>query len=300
LAFTPNNNPTICKGNVVDLGCYVRSYFNNYTYYKWQKSSDNGLTYTDVSAAGTASPVWNGSAYEYYVTYPSFVAAKSDSGKKYRVVVASTVTNITNVNCSFSDVASILTLNVIDCGTPLQTDIISFSGKIDNNEVKLNWTTNKEANQMQYIIERSMNGRDFVSVATVNSKTTGSEINYYSWSESYKQNSLNYYRIRLLDNNNQKISRTLKLSTSDDQVSIATIINPFNDKLIADINVADAQLINLQLIDNFGKIIRKQQYSVTGGSNRLQLDHTESLPQGMYIVQLQSSNTILNKKVMKQ
>ena len=129
LAFTPNDNPTVCNGNVVDVGAYVRSYFNNYVYFKWQKSTDNGLTWIDTVSSGTGSPTWNGTAYEYYTAFPQFLANQSDSDE-FRVVVASTLSNISSPGCSFADVSSVLTLNVIDCGVPLQTDIISFSGTL--------------------------------------------------------------------------------------------------------------------------------------------------------------------------
>ncbi|MFL5789330.1 MAG: T9SS type A sorting domain-containing protein [Flavisolibacter sp.] len=299
LAFTPNNNPTICSGNVVNLGAWVRSFFNNYTYYKWQKSIDNGLTYADAGPVQTATPTWNGSAYEYFTAYPTFVAGQSDSGAKYKVVVASTSTNITNANCSFSDVTSILTLNVINCGNPLQTDIISFSGKIENNKVLLNWTTNREDDHLQYAVEKSTDGRNFTQTAIMNSSNS-SDINYYSWSEAYLQNKMFYYRIRLIDKNMQKISRTIKISTTAEDLNLVSIINPFNDRLVADINVQDAQVLNLQLVDNSGKVIRKQQYSVSGGPNKLQLENTSSLPPGMYIVQVQTLNSTISKKVLKQ
>lgn len=94
LAFTPTNNPTICVNNVVNIGAWVRSYFNNYIYYKWQKSTDNGFSWANAGSVGTGSPTWNGSNWEYFTAYPSFVATMADSGTKFRVVVASTAANI--------------------------------------------------------------------------------------------------------------------------------------------------------------------------------------------------------------
>lgn len=143
LAFTPTNNPSVCVGNTVDIGAWIRSYFNNYTYYKWQKSMDDGLTWADAGSIGTGTPAWNGSNWEYFTAYPTFTSTTADSGTKFRVVVASTASNITNPNCSFADVASILTLNVLDCGSPLNTDIISFTAKTEGTSAKLNWTTSR-------------------------------------------------------------------------------------------------------------------------------------------------------------
>lgn len=299
LAFTPNNQPTICRGNVVDLGCYIRSYFNNYTYFKWQKSTDNGVTWANTSTSGTGSPTWNGSAWEYYTAYPGFVATMADSGTKFRVVVATTSANLTDPNCSFSDITSILTLNVIDCGPPLSTDIISFSGKIENSKTLLAWTTTKENKTVHYLVEKSNDGRNFAAVADVTGYSSGSEVNYYNWSETNLQNPT-FYRIRLTTANHQKISRTVKVSTAEELISFATIPNPFTTKLIAEVTAQEAQIIHLQLIDNYGKVIHRKQFALTEGLNKLQINNTASLPKGLYTLQLFSKHIILNKKLMKQ
>ncbi|MEJ7914258.1 MAG: hypothetical protein WKF70_13945 [Chitinophagaceae bacterium] len=102
LLFTPTNNPTICKGNVVNIGCIVKSYFNNYTSYKWQKSTDIGVNWIDASTPGSGSPTWNGSEWVYSIGYPPFVAAMADSGTKFKVVVATTAPNLSNSSCAFS------------------------------------------------------------------------------------------------------------------------------------------------------------------------------------------------------
>jgi hypothetical protein len=300
LAFTPSNNPTVCSGNVVDVGAYVRSFFNNYIYFKWQKSVDDGLNWNDASGIGTGTPVWNGSAWEYYTAFPSFVATLADSGLKFRVVVASTMSNITTTTCSFADVASVLTLNVIDCGWPLGTDILSFAGKLENNSVKLNWTTNKEDQPTQFAIERSMDGRNFSVVHTMNANNNKGEVNYYDWNEPYLQSQALYYRIRMTSNNRQKISRIVKISSSMDVLDFTNVPNPFTGRLVAEINSPFAGMIWLQLIDNYGKVIRRQQFAVMHGTNTLRLEKTESIPTGLYTLQLRSESFVVNRKVVKQ
>jgi hypothetical protein len=70
LTFTPTNNPSICANNTVDIGCIVQSYFNNYTHYKWQRSTNGGLSWSETGVSGTGSPGWNGSEWQYNVQYP--------------------------------------------------------------------------------------------------------------------------------------------------------------------------------------------------------------------------------------
>jgi len=300
LAFTPSNNPTVCVGNVVDMGAWVRSYFDNYTFYKWQKSLDNGVNWTDAGPVGTGTPVWNGSNWEYFTAYPSFVATAADSGNKYKVVVASTIANITDPNCSFADVASILTLNVLDCGTPLGTDIISFSAKPEGTTNKLNWTTNREEEPVQYVVERSKDGRNFAPVTGVKGYNNNSEINYYTWTEPSVPGQTVFYRIRLIASGKQKLSRIVRLLANEKSLEV-TVPNPFSDKLVAEINALEPQIVRLILIDNSGRLVRSRQFALVNGSNELQIGNTAGLPSGLYTLQIQAGpNTLISKKVVKQ
>lgn len=299
LAFTPNNNPTVCSGNTVDLGAWVRSYFDNYVYFKWQKSTDNGTTWSDAGSVGTGSPTWNGTAWEYYTAYPTFIATSADSGLKFRVVVASTVTNISNSNCSFADVTSILTLNVISCGSPLETDIISFTGKLETDLAKLNWTTSKEELPVRYVVERSMNGINFIPIDTVEGYYNNAAANYYSWSEDIGLHQNLFYRIRLVSGMRQRISRIVRLSINQKDFEIK-VPNPFTSELNAEITATQPQLVYLQLIDNSGKIVSRQQFAVLNGVNQLQMGNTTSLAKGLYTLQVQYGNAAINKKVLKQ
>ena len=298
LAFTPNNTPTVCSGNVVDVGAYIRSYFDNYIYYKWQRSTDNGFSWADASAIGTGSPAWNGSAWEYFTAYPPFVANMADSGLKFRVVVGSTISNISDPNCAFADISSILTLSVIDCGDALTTDLISFSAKKENGIIKLNWTTSMESTGVKFRIEKSFDGQNFTDAALLNGYNTQSELNNYTWSETAVTGRAVYYRIRLINNDRQKISKTVKISAEKEIFSFVNVPNPFQQTLYAEINSHISQVVNLQLIDHSGRLVKQQQLTIAEGYNKLQIE-TASLPKGLYTLQLHSQGLIINKRVIK-
>ncbi|GAC1418283.1 MAG: hypothetical protein NVS1B13_06310 [Flavisolibacter sp.] len=301
LAFTPSNNPTICTGNLVKVGAYVRSFFNNYTYFQWKISTDNGATWANTTTSGTGAPVWNGSAYEYFTPYPSFIAAKTDSGTKFKVVVSSTLANLSNANCSFTDISSLLTLNIINCGIPLATDFISFTGNLQGDRSVLNWITSREDEKLTYSIERSTDGINFFTSGTIEGSNTTTSINSYSWSEPNQMTSDLYYRIRLTTKELQeKVSRILKLSLQREPLSLVNFPNPFSDELAADVTAAVAQVINLKLIDNFGRVVIQKRCTLTAGSNRLHMEQTSGLPKGIYTLQLRSLNLIVNNRVVKQ
>jgi hypothetical protein len=300
LAFTPTNQPTVCNGNVVDFGAYIRSYFDNYIHFKWQKSIDNGISWSDDGSPGTGTPVWNGSAWEYFVAYPQFVATMADSGMRFRVVVASTSTNLSSPNCGFTGLASELRLNVIDCGVPLTTDIISFSGKVDKGIVDLSWTATREEEAVTYFIERSMDGRNFSTVAQVRGGgNPANDINVYS--SRHTSGGMAWYRIKLANTTGgQKFSRIIKLGHTAQQLTLANVPNPFTSQLAADVSCAEAQMVSLRLIDNLGVTVRQETFTLSAGSNRVTMKNMDRLSTGIYTLQVQTGNTTLHKRVMKQ
>ena len=71
--YGPSTNPTVCFGNPVELSDTVRSAFNVYMYYSWQRSTNAGTSWTTVTGStGSATPVWNGSSYEYVAEYTRY------------------------------------------------------------------------------------------------------------------------------------------------------------------------------------------------------------------------------------
>lgn len=47
-------------------------------------------------------------------------------------------------------------------------------------------------------------------------------------------------------------------NSAEELISFATIPNPFTTKLIAEVTAQEAQIIHLQLIDNYGKVIHRK------------------------------------------
>ena len=88
--------------------------------------------------------------------------------------------------------------------TILPVSWLSFSGKMTNENVVLNWATTNEVNNNFFTIERSNNGKTFEAISTIktNSQVASGE-NHYSFNDT-KPNAINYYRITQTDFNGKK------------------------------------------------------------------------------------------------
>ena len=166
MMYSPSINPAICQGNALQINDTVRSYFNNYTHYKWQRSTDGGNNWSNVTTNHDTTLTFNGSIYQFMTSYtiPPANTTLADSGDLYRVVVATLDSNLANSACLFTDASTIITLKVLDCGVPLGIDFISFSGKLNHGNADLIWTTSKESEPVSYSVERSYDGTNFSSI----------------------------------------------------------------------------------------------------------------------------------------
>ncbi|HEX3168826.1 MAG TPA: T9SS type A sorting domain-containing protein, partial [Chitinophagaceae bacterium] len=306
VTVTPGPNPFVCDSNTVDMGATIASYFNSYVYYTWEKSTDNGATWSATVPAvtgGPTSPTWNGSAWTYDVTYPTFVAYASDSGSQYRVVVASTPTNLSNSSCRFSGGATI-TLTVDPCGALLDVDILSFKGRNENDQAILYWTTSKEDEPVKYEIQKSKNASSFVTIGEITGyKDPSAETNRYTYVDpELLDNTLSWYRIKAIktQDNKPKYSKVVQLIGDKAGLQIESLINPFSSHVKFDLISGDDGLVQVEILDQYQHKLKMGSYNLVKGRNSINIDNTDKLPAGFYILRVTSNNNVINRKIIKR
>lgn len=307
MIYTPNTNPVVCDSNTLTLTDTVRSFFNNYVYYKWQRSTDGGLTWTDVTGAtGPIAPYWNGTEWEYVSTYvvPPGATQPANNNDRYRLVTSSTLANLSNPSCSFTDQGSIVTIHVIDCGILLETQLLSFSGRLSNGHALLTWSTTREEEPLQFEVHKSTDGINFNVIAIVNNRNDpGAEINDYSFTDPVAVNNGKvFYRVIMRNTGGQSVlSRTVVLTGSEyDRLAFVSVINPFSNELYFEISSSEPGKAETELMDALGKTILRKSFDVTDGVNRLVLGRTEGIASGLYYLRVLSGGSVIQRRVVKQ
>jgi hypothetical protein len=303
MKYSPSLNPPVCDSNSITINDTIQSYFNNYTYYKWQRSTDGGATWTDVTAAiGPVTPVWNGTAWQYITSYtiPPAFTNLWNNGDKYRVVVATTLSNLSNTNCQVTDGISIITVNVIDCGgTPMSVNILSFNGKLQNDHANLFWSVSEESEAIRYDIERSNDGITFYFIGSVNG-LANSSTNYYSFSDPVAITHKAWYRIVMVTEGKKRYSRVIQFNSNQIEFGLTNVISPFGNQLQFDFFSLSDSKIEVALTDMVGKFVRKKTYMAYSGINSFELDDTGGLQPGIYILWVSNKEMLLNRKVLKK
>jgi len=179
--------------------------------------------------------------------------------------------------------------------------LVEFNGILDNNVAKLTWASENEINISTFYVQKSIDGKSFDNIDTLNAKgSTGT--NNYAANDADVNTSIVYYRIEWIDKNgNSNYSNIIQLNNTAFKSIISIFPNPAKDyaqiSLFAQTN---GQLI-LRLTDVTGRIISEQKATVTKGNNALSVNQLNKLSNGVYIIQLWLNNQQVGyKQLLKE
>ena len=304
MQYSPTVNPVTCMDNVIKVQDTITSYFNNYNNYQWQISSDGGKNWNNlVGQSGTITPYAVSGGYQYITSYtiPPTATQAANNGDKYRVIVATTATNLPNTNCQLTDGVSIINLTVLSNCSVLPTKILSFSGKLVNDHAMLYWTTTREEEHLRYSIEKSMDGVQFTRIGILNSYPVSGEQNYYTFRDSAQLTGRAWYRIAMINPQNRTLySRNIALYQELEPFAVTSVLNPFTNDILFDVALSSDAKLSVALYSISGKLIKQQSYTGYKGTNGLTLTDLKSLSKGMYLLQVQCNGQMVVKKVVKQ
>jgi len=304
LTFNPSPLATVCANNSITMAADVRSFFDNYTFWRWERSTNSGASWTNTGESGTATPVYNNPNYEYSVTYPTFVAPPADSGHLYRLRIATSSANLNNDGCSFADGTNIITLSVISCEI-LAAQLGKLSGSLSNQKAHLKWSVTNPTPFTNFMVEKQMPGGTFLPIKKLSvEEAINSQNGIYSFEFTDPQLHLqtSYYRIRIQENGRMAFSNTIVLRSGSDEseFSVRAIQNPFKslirlESISSENGPLDVALLNLQ-----GNTIEKWQCRQEAGIQRIELPVRNILPSGLYIIQIKWKNKVLVEKLWKE
>lgn len=92
-----------------------------------------------------------------------------------------------------------LTINGTVTMMPLPVTLLSFTAKPEGDRVQLAWATTSERDADRFVVERSADLREYMSVGEVAAKGTTDTRQYYGLTDTNPLPGANYYRLRQID-----------------------------------------------------------------------------------------------------
>lgn len=194
--------------------------------------------------------------------------------------------NIVNGTGGTDDDQPVKTVLTITENKSLPVRLLSFKGEIRNNLPRLTWETTSEVGIMNYVVDKSLDGRRFETVATISPKNS-QHANYTFVDQHF--NDASYYRLRAVDLDGKfTMFNTVKLTkaSADDYHIIFYSHGNFNRILFT--NQEKEQKIKVHLSDMAGRQLYKTEANAVIGSNSIPIPAT--IGKGVLLITIITEN----------
>jgi hypothetical protein len=180
-------------------------------------------------------------------------------------------------------------------------ELLAFTGKYIEKEVKLNWLTASEKNSSHFTIERSGNGTEFTAIGQVKSSGNSRSESKYAYTDSKPLEGVSYYRLRQTDLNGQSVISGVISVTASVRARVTGISPvPFKDRVKLTFDSYSSGSIELSIHDAIGQEVHRQvlpDIKEGGNETDLELSHLTS---GIYILIMDVAGQKTQTKIIKQ
>ena len=171
----------------------------------------------------------------------------------------------------------------------------SFMAQKQDKVVKLNWTTEQEINSSHFIIERSADGRNWQSIASIAAAGNSSNHLEYTAYDNLPLNGSSYYRIKQVDKDGRLQVSVVRPVNFDKGYSITVAPNPAKDFMVITINKINNPGSTIQLFNVSGNLVFTEKTNLS----KLNIN-TAAFARGLYFIKISNANEVATQKVLLQ
>jgi len=153
------------------------------------------------------------------------------------------------------------------------------------------WQTAQEINSGYFLVERSTDGRNFISVGRIEAATNSMVMRNYRFTDQtvdFNANAIYYYRLKMVDLDGSASYSQIEKVTHNSSASLIIFPNPVAEVLNIQLYAQQQETAILRIYDLKGALILHKQINIAKGNNFLKQD-VSNLPKGTYYVVIQGS-----------
>ena len=282
LNVSPNGNPA--SGTPLSNQYWiVNNYGTNTTF-----STLSRLSFSNLGSFATGNP----SSYKLYKRSSNAEGATWGTALDAADEFASTNNN----TLTFSTGNSVTSFSqfIMSQEAVLTVELLDFNAQLKDGKVELTWQVVDEKSVNHYQIERSFDGKAFELLKK-------QEKGKFSSQDETPQYGLNYYRLKIVENDGQTTYspiRSVNMALGK-KIDFAVYPNPAQDILNIKFNSDSPQDIDFELVNAVGQIVHRYRLEGKQGANHLYF-RTSLFPAGQYVLRIKQGNGIVVKKVTIQ
>lgn len=193
--------------------------------------------------------------------------------------------------------------------TPVQitlpVKLISFTATLNDGKADLKWITSSEKDVSHFVIEKSLDGKNFTEAGAVPAAgNSGGDVTY-----NFTDNSINtdkegvvYYRLRSVDIDAKTQLSDVRIIRIDKKGSHNLAIQTYPNPVSSELRVTlpsnwQGKKVSYQVLNNSGQLAINKQAS---SSSQTEILNVSGLPTGFYIVRVTCDGETAQQKIIKQ
>lgn len=190
----------------------------------------------------------------------------------------------------------------VSVNSVLPVDLLSFTAYTEKSTYTLlKWSTGKEVNFSGFDIERSNDGLTWNTISFVQSNSSGSTANNYSFYDYSPLSGRSFYRLKLLSiHGNYKYSGVRTIILKQPTAAFKISPNPVRKHATLQFTMERNETVSIYIIDAGGKRILSKNSIVYPGINQISFDNLHGFMPGVYVVQVVTASKNFNTKMMLQ
>jgi hypothetical protein len=181
---------------------------------------------------------------------------------------------------------------IVDQISPLPVELLSFiATAIENRVVSLDWVTSSEYSSDKFIIERSIDGKNWEVLTEKPAAGRSQQPIQYQVIDNSPYLGLNYYRLKQVDLDGSFVLSKVETAMITDHSEFTAMIypNPTMNHINIQFSNMDFKQRKLKVLDVQGKVLIKRDLTSKDKSSIVPID-VSKLSQGSYLIQVETDS----------
>ena len=175
--------------------------------------------------------------------------------------------------------------------------LIYAEGKIFYKDVLIQWSTELEKNQVEFLIERSKDNKEWFIRGKVKANGPQARHSEYSYKDE-RDDQYKFYRIRSIESSGMKMLKEFELQNFSINVNLTNVSVANSKRLVVEYNIDKDQEILMRVYNRIGEQVETRLMPFNTAGNyifHLDIDH---LKPGNYLLVI--TQTLLDKSVAEK
>lgn len=187
------------------------------------------------------------------------------------------------------------TLGSTNSTNPLPITLLNFNALPVQNAVNVAWTTTSEVNNDFFTIEKSQNGKDWSTIATIDAVGNSEQLTNYAHLDVNPIQGIQYYRLKQTDINGEfTYSKSVAVKFESIATSVSIYPNPAKSTISIELSNDPSADVTINVLNAMGQVVM-----TANGIGSTQTLDVQNLTCGVYYIEIVTEGNVSRTKFLK-